>query len=263
MRSLLSILVLFFLGGCDNIQEPISGDVIVLEGYVVSGSPVEWVKVTRAVTPFEIQGGQSEISIPVSGAQVSLVVDSNAHVLVEDTSTIPNRFPPKTNHGTYRPASTDSIAVFPGNEVVLSVLWNGRLVESRTTVPQQIAIIGAPDTISTEASQFVVRVGPASPSGGFIVVAKIDHQQPINPSYNGYNFFITSETDILIPLSTLYNVGINTIHVYAIDKNYFEYLRTRKSGNPTQTLFQPSNSVEGGVGVFGSATVDSISIFVR
>lgn len=249
--------------GCEVGDEPSTYDAIVVESYAVAGRPLQGLRISRTVSPAEALGAGNDTFMPVSDASVMFWRGSVLFSLVEDTSRIPDGYPPRSNHGTYRPASGDTILPYPGDLLSLVISWQGRVIEAFTTVPPQVAIMQAPSAVAPSSPSFDLTISPDSLLIGFLVVAKIDHSQPLNPQYNGYNFLVTSQTTITVPMAMLHNMGTCKIYVYAIDQSYMEYLKTRKTGNPTQSLFQASDIISGGLGLFAAATVDSVEILIQ
>ena len=63
--------------------------------------------------------------------------------------------------------------------------------------------------------------------------------------------------------------GRHLFKVYALDQNWYDYTRTNRAENPGfagglagDSFERPLFRIEGGIGLFGSASVDSVGFFV-
>jgi hypothetical protein len=82
---------------------------------------------------------------------------------------------------------------------------------------------------------------------------------------------LEAEDGILrLPWFAIYFGGRHTIRIYALDKNWFDFIRSSPleneggfMGNLAGDNFErPIYNLEGGIGLFGSASVDSVGFFV-
>lgn len=74
---------------------------------------------------------------------------------------------------------------------------------------------------------------------------------------------------VSLPWFSVAYAGRHLFKVYALDQNWFDYLRTNPDTNPGlggglvgDNFERPLFRVEGGIGLFGSASVDSVGFFV-
>jgi hypothetical protein len=236
----------------------------VLEAYLISGTNFKRIRLTRAVTPAELSGGYRELGPPVSNANVTLYDGVRSYSLIEDTSEIPNVEPRKTNRGSYILSPQDTLVIQSNRtyEVVASV--SSMTVEASTFTPS--LVVAAPLSLGTvRFPEEVVSLSVTRDStiAGYLVIAAIDYSQPINPTFGGYNYLYSSSSQITIPWKHFLTLGTAKIYVYAFDKNYAEYIRNRKLGNPTQSLYELKDVIENGVGIFASASVDSVTVSIQ
>lgn len=78
------------------------------------------------------------------------------------------------------------------------------------------------------------------------------------------------ENDALfIPWDGLFYAGRHRIQLFAVDRNWFDLVRTdnlgaeRESGNAGEEFQRPVFHIEGGIGLFASASTDSFGVFIR
>jgi hypothetical protein len=80
--------------------------------------------------------------------------------------------------------------------------------------------------------------------------------------------FEALESRVKFPWLTIYSQGRYKIRVFAVDENWYQLILTLSEfqsgfgGNIGDFFTRPSFSVEGGIGLFGSASVDSIGFFI-
>ena len=74
---------------------------------------------------------------------------------------------------------------------------------------------------------------------------------------------------LFLPWEGMYYAGRQKVKLFAVDRNWFDLVRTdnvdseRETGEAGQGFQRPLFNVENGIGLFGSASVDSIGFFVR
>jgi len=261
MRLFLFVIFLVVSVSCELTNPTLEEEKVAVDGFLVAGQRFEKVSLRKVLTFEDLSRGSRNLDGPVSNAQV--VIDDGLRVvnLVEDTSSIPNRFPPKTNHGNYILSNQDTLVIQNNRFYKLQVTAFGATILASTRTPSQtnVVLVSPIGSIRYPSDEVVLKSSKDSTVGGFLVFVRVDNSKPPNPTYGGYNYFFTSDSIFIVPWKNVPNLGRITIFVYAFDHNYFEYIRTRKLGNPTQSLLQPASFVENGYGLFASAAFDSIS----
>ena len=77
------------------------------------------------------------------------------------------------------------------------------------------------------------------------------------------------EAALYLPWEGMYYAGRQKVKLFAVDRNWFDLVRTdnvdseRETGEAGQGFQRPLFNVENGIGLFASASVDSIGFFVR
>ena len=82
--------------------------------------------------------------------------------------------------------------------------------------------------------------------------------------------FLAEEGDIRLPWLAIYFAGRYKFNVYSVDQNWFDLVRSipqedggfTVGGNTGENFDRPLFRVQGGIGLFGSAAVDSIGLTV-
>ena len=247
-----------------EVNNPIwEGTNVVVEGFLISGSRFEKVRLRRVVTPGEATQGLRDLNAPVSNALVSISDGMSTYVLVEDTSEIPNVRPKRTNHGTYRLSAQDSMVITSDRTYELVAVIPNLVVRASTKTPTPITVTALSTIVNHPAENVRLSMTKDSTIGGYLIVTAIDYSQPINFDYGGYNYLYSSSSEVVIPWKHFLTLGVAKIYVYAFDRNYDEYVRNRKLGNPTQSLYELEDVIENGVGIFASAALDSITVSVQ
>ena len=81
--------------------------------------------------------------------------------------------------------------------------------------------------------------------------------------------FRAEESELYVPWDGIYYVGRYKVRLYAVDRNWYDLVRTdnidseRGTGEAGQSFQRPLFHVENGIGLFASASVDSFGFFVR
>jgi hypothetical protein len=82
--------------------------------------------------------------------------------------------------------------------------------------------------------------------------------------------FLAPNGSIRLPWFAIAFAGRYTLRVFAVDQNWFDFIRTSPEfggeggfgGNAGDNFKFPQFNVDGGIGVFGSASVDSMGFVV-
>jgi len=198
----------------------------------------QWLILERTMrmeeTAQDIYGGR------IWGARVSISDGAKRVDLVED----------ENEPGLYY---TDSLQVVPGRRYTLKILDRYQnVVTGETVVPSPIKIIEPQPGTYPLGTEITVR-WTASPNTAHYVI-NIHH---FRARGWGTPYFITSrDTSRSISPLILQYPGDYLIQVLAPDENYFQYFLTNNQTESTQVPLM----LTGGLGVFGSATADTVHI---
>jgi hypothetical protein len=265
-------LVSLILSGCDY---PIASDYqeqIVVGAFLYSGAPIDSVVLHRT-TP--LADYYDDTDYAVTGAQVTVTVDGVAHTLK-----------PLAEKGRYYlPAS--ELIVQGGKTYTLSIvapnLQSGGVhnISASTIVPMPIHLSGIADSIhgltftldtnNLSTFAFLVTATPTdlSDSHYLLSVTALDtsfgrvHQGNLNADSSTFTRYSQEQTgpNIAFTPNLVRWYGPNLMTMYAIDTNWWDYQRQVGFGGSD---YQPTlNHVVGGMGVFASASRDTVSVFVK
>jgi len=270
----IALLGFFAFSGCDNPIQTAYQEQLVVNGFIYANEPIDSIVLHRT-TPFGSY--YDDLDYAVDSATVTITVDGVAHTLL----------PTGLKGRYYLPAS--NLIVQGGKTYNLTViapdLQTGGVhtATSSTTVPMPIhfsAIADSArgktfilDTSNLSNFAFIVTAGPVdTPDREYLLsvqaldtsygrirgerASSLDSTQTIR-----YSGIATAPAIAVTP--GLFNwYGPNLVTFYAIDTNWSSYQRQVLGRGGTD--FQPSlNHITGGIGVFGSAARDTVTIFVK
>lgn len=255
-----SLICLFV--SCEIYEASPLGSEIVLEAYLIAGQRFERLTLRRSLTLQELQatkeippGDLHNDPDALSGAKVALFNDRRAYDLVEDSTT----------RGRYKLRAQDSLAISHTTTYRIRVEALGKAAIAETTTPAQVKVtlLEPRERIIYRDAPIKLKLSKPALASGFLIIAKSDYNKPPAPFFSGRSDIVTTDTVVTLPWSMFWRLGEVRLYIYAVDKNYFDYLRTQKEGNPTQLLYQPVFPVKGGLGMFASASIDSLDILIE
>lgn len=260
---------------CMSINEESFSPQIVVQGYLYANEPLDSI-VVRQTIPI----GSSTGNDRVSGAKITLSVGDSNYYLHEDQSYSPG--------GRYIGDST--IIIQPGKTYSLMVEALGQVATASTTVPLAIHLDSAKLNgqslllTNTDTISYPVQVdslsspgvhlwwSPSPGSAGYglealsldstadTILDAVSSDLGDSGATGRYRFFIES-TDEQVVWIQFTRYGLNVIRTLALDQNYEDYiLGLYLSGS------QFNNStlhVNGGLGVFGSASRATMKVFLK
>ncbi|MGH2567824.1 MAG: hypothetical protein ACRDGA_05750 [Bacteroidota bacterium] len=258
---LLLITFLVFFNACEIYEATPYEDQIVLEAYLITGQRFDHLTLRRSVSLQELRAQERvQPSNPgdpdaLSGATVALYDHQRAYPLIEDGTT----------RGKYKLRTQDSLTIGYSTTYHVRVDALGKEATAETTTPAEVkaALLEPTERIVYPDTPIKLKLLKPALASGFLIIAKGDLDQPPAPFFSGRSDIVTTDTVATLPWSMFWRFGKVRLYIYAIDKNYFDYLRTQKKGNPTQSLYQPASPVKGGLGIFASASIDSLDIFIE
>ena len=245
----------------EQITIPLGQEVLVVQGVLTldSAALAQYVVVERSLTGTTQIPDQDSLRgpprppLPVSGARVVVTRDdgdSLVYVEVPDTA------------GVYRVSWTESLSfVRPGRVYALKVTTpDGRVVTGRTRVPDRPMVTGVPPdgaTFNRDRDSMVVGWSGAAFTKGIFAQVRprnIERRLTLLVFTDSATFHIAGTTQV--PVSSDNNPAVvwvagtrETFTVSAMDTAFFNFFRT---GNDPFTGAGFSNSLQGGMGVFGS-----------
>jgi len=262
---------LFF--GCDNAIQSNYSEQIVVGAFLYASEPIDSIVLHRT-TPFGSY--YDDLDYAVEGAQVTITVDGTVHTLL-----------PGTRKGRYFLPASDLI-IQGGKTYNLSIVTPNlqaggqHNISATTIVPMPIHLSSLADSI--RGKTFVFDTNNVA-SFGYLVTATptdaSDHRYLLSVTALDTSFGmikirrnedstrltkyseVATGPEIAATARFLNWYGPNQITMYAIDTNWWDYQRQVPNfGGGTN--YQPSlNHIIGGIGIFGSAARDTVSVFIK
>jgi len=249
---------------------------IVVEGYLFANHHVDSIVVARSLPVNQLYVADSA---GISDAQVSISVDDVAYPLFASSQT----------PGSYY-LMDSSFIVRSGKTYLLTVQYKDNTITSQTTVPDSIKITQQlPDTIQypqdtinvlNYSAPFVTWTGVNSISYAASITCtdtlwydslhNIHNRRVwhLGDGSGGTQYNDITRWSAFLPVSsvpvpwTIYKwYGKQKITAYALDKNFNDWLKMTELNGGTFT--QDLNHINGGVGVFASAGIDTTTTFLK
>jgi len=258
-----NIIVLFafvsmFIAGCSEpTTEQEYSNQIVVSGYLIANHPIDSIVVERTVRIDETYS-------PSNAAIRNAIVVVTANGISDTLSEI--------SPGKY---SSPQI-IFPKTKYSLYIrVPDGRIVRGETTVPDTFHIEQRPPTQVTYATTTPMITWSASNlnSDYILSVTSLDTSEhkpiPLESIFadsierarrTDFTFGFEEIRHSEIPWFAFHYYGLNAISVLAIDKNYYQFFQQLFS--PPTDIKEYKYNLQGGIGVFGSAAMDSVHIVV-
>jgi hypothetical protein len=261
-----ALLPVLMMNGCksDSVSSTFTSQLVV-SAYLLANQPIDSVQIMQT-QPLD----QTYLfpSAAVSGASVTITVDTTVLHLTEYAS----------HKGLYHYVGQHIVT--SGKTYQLRVESQGRIVTAQTTVPDVIHYVQNGTNINlngTDTITYLIPNGEAflawTPWAKGIYVASfcsIDSSHAIIARRNNNNDNTPSrismvafdkETSAKVPWTEFNYYGLYSLNVYAADAAFYNYALT--SEQDQQSLIEPLYNVSGGLGVFGSASKASVTVFVK
>jgi Domain of unknown function (DUF4249) len=255
------------LNGCSEPTYPTAySNQVVVQGYLMANQPIDSIVVRRTARLEEYVSG-SALSIQ----NATVIVTGNG---IADTLKEMQGFP-----GYYTSVRNPRNIIKPRQTYDLFVQTpDGRTVTASTTVPDTFHIIGKenfPRILHYRQGLFMIDWTSSNSYSDYITsVTSVDLSilDPIpsdfgnrddngnKPSRTSYGFNYIDNTHTEIPWFTFKYYGENALAIEAIDKNYYDFIRQLNGGGTD--IREMKYNVNGGLGVFGSAALDSLHILL-
>lgn len=266
-----SLITLIGINGCSEPTYPSEySNQIVVQGYLMANQPIDSIIIRRTA---RLEEYVSESSLAINGATV--VITGNG--VVDTLNAMPG------NPGLYTSTRIPQNIIKPKQTYTLFVRTpDDRTVTATTTVPDTFHIIGkeafprvlryrkGPDdnptklysidwTSSNTFSDYITSVTSLDSLAGQIPqdFGNNDNNER-KPERTSYGFNYIDITHAEIPWFTFNYYGQHMLAILAIDKNYYDFIRQRNGGGTD--IKEIRYNVTGGLGVFGSAAMDSLIV---
>lgn len=239
MKSRFIYISILLVLGCAGITSPKFEPELVVFSLFIAKSQIPHIKLEQSWS-IEEELPESGLGIPDAEVEVSAKDTTIPYTPLDDTS------------GWYIPSIT-TIEVLPAETYQLKVTTKDKKeIFAETIVPDTFSIISPQegDTIYKDRTCFINWRKSQNAAGYLIAI----------PSPNGA--LTASANDSIFPIFPFFlsDTGQCIIKVVALDRNYYDYIR---EGGPPGAGGEGITHIEGGLGVFGSCTVDSIRIYVK
>ena len=266
-----SLITLIGINGCSEPTYPSEYSYqIVVQGYLMANQPIDSIIVRRTA---RLEEYVSESILAINGATVVIagngIVDTLKAMLGNPGLYTSMRIP----QNIIKPKETYTLFVRTPDE---------RIVTGTTTVPDTFHIIGkeafprvfhyrkGPNddpkklytinwTSSNTFSDYITSVTSLDSLADQIPRDfgndDDDERKPERTSY-GFNYIDITHAEI--PWFTFNYYGTHMLAILAIDKNYYDFIRQLGGGGTD--LKEIRYNVTGGLGVFGSAAMDSLTV---
>lgn len=266
-----SLITLVGINGCSEPTYPSEySNQIVVQGYLMANQAIDSIIVRRTA---RLEEYVSESSLAINGATV--VITGNG--IIDTLKAMPG------NTGFYTSMRNPQNIIKPKQTYTLFVrTLDDRIVTATTTVPDTFHIIGkeafprmlhyrkGPNddprklytidwTSSNSFSDYITSVTSLDS-----IVDQIPRDFGNNennerkPERTSYGFNYIDITHAEIPWFTFNYYGQHMLAILAIDKNYYDFIRQRSGGGTD--IREIRYNVTGGLGVFGSAAMDSLIV---
>jgi hypothetical protein len=244
--SCIALIAALFLFGCDSAIEP-SLPKLVVEGYLIAGRNIDSIKVSETMGIDRAYEGAG-----ISGVRVEITVDDQVLSLVE----YPSR------KGVYH---------YPGTHVVTS----GKIYALRVEyLPTSSASLTSVDTVQYLSTEVFLDWTPIARRNFVCAFVSTDsmrkeidrkledpHADEEDDPDIAVIFAFKNETSARVPWIVFNYYGEYSLKVYAADDAFYNFARSKEQDRIS--LIDPLYNVSGGIGVFGSASVAEVKVYVK
>lgn len=271
----LSLIALLGLNSCSEPTYPSEySNQVVVQGYLMANQPIDSIIVRRTA---RLEEYVSEANLAINGAIV-IITSNEINGIVDTLKAMPG------NPGFYTSTRNPQNIIKPKQTYTLFVRTpDGRTVTATTTVPDTFHIIAketfprviyyrkGPDTDPTKP--YIIDWTSSSMHSDYITsVTSLDsladqiprdfgNNNEEKPNRTSYGFNYIDKTHTEIPWFTFHYYGKHMLAILAIDNNYYNFIRQANSGGTD--IREIKYDVIGGLGVFGSAAMDSLTVALQ
>lgn len=270
---------------------------LVVDGLLIVDRPLPEIYVSQTIAP-----GQpvTDSNSGVAGADVSVSVNGEVYAYANDPEQRSRYLPPESAP-IVAPRTTYSLTVrSEGRIATSSTITPDRftirdavlLDEESLNVRREFVTYAESDDVFAEPENQVIyqdglleaRFDPIRAAGYQVGVLSLDEGSPFvltadfleDDDYADFErntsspAFIAPNGSLRLPWFAIAFAGRHTLRIFAVDQNWFDFIRTSPEfggdggfgGNAGDNFKFPAFNVEGGIGVFGSASLDSLGFVV-
>ncbi|MEX2601447.1 MAG: DUF4249 domain-containing protein [Balneolaceae bacterium] len=288
-RQLLWLVIPAVLISCELTEQSEYRQMIVIESYLIAGETLPEVRVSRTL---RVDDFYTEGSAVIVNAEITI------SLLRDDGSAENSFFYRMERPGIYRSENRNHrIQSGRTYEIEVTNVPGPDLVRAVTTVPDTFTIIGEiPEALVYQGEQLEVTLSPNENPGRqnyyiFTSIVEDAGESFLTPFYadvfengdrtlsslqknssgliNEENFEqnIDGSVNIRYPWIGIAFYGMNTIVANSVDRNTYDFIRSQdvQLGGSTLSPGEIPNviyNVEGGIGIFGSVSTDTIQVFI-
>ena len=266
---------------------------LVLDGLLIVGRPLPPVFVTQTVATVD---GDSPRHAVVSDAVVEIRNADRVYRYVRDPDANPFQYSPPANSPVVAPDTEYAMVVTSNGRMARATtitpgpfrVREGVVLDQRTEEVQRRlktfaevrdGVFLAPENRVLYRSGFLeARFDPIDVPGYQVGIVSLDQDadeidreiSEETPERTGSSPAIEStEGSVRLPWFAIYFSGRHLMRIYAVDRNWYDYVRSGPDaqqgwfgGLAGENFRRPLFHVEGGIGLFGSASVDSLGFVV-
>ena len=270
---------------------------LVVDGLLVVDRQLPVIYVTETIEP-----GQplTDVSTGVPGADVRVEVGGQTYIYTNDADTLALYHPP-VDAPVVQPNTRYGLTVWSAGRVATASTLTpdrfqiGKAVlldsENLTVRRQFVKYTETDDVFGEDNNQVVYQDGllearfAANQAVGYQVgVQSLDEGSPFvltadfleDDDYEDFDrnssspAFVAPNGSLRLPWFAIAFAGRHKLLIYAVDQNWFDFIRTSPAfgdeggfgGNAGDNFKFPTFNVDGGIGVFGSASLDSLGFVV-
>ncbi|NHZ85915.1 MAG: DUF4249 family protein [Planctomycetia bacterium] len=260
-----SLFLLYY--GCDYV-DPIETfePKLVIQSYLYESRPFSNVVLKQTISDEDllkhIYYQENDFKL-ISDAEISLSVDDSLFISLIESPDKPGRYIVDPNNDTF--------IAKPSQRITLDCIYENQHLSAETIVPDSITlnlIFPQNDIYIDSTDSVVIHLDSSSANIGYFV--KVEESEELGPDvdfiYHKYlpseRYFLTTSNTVIIPNNFFRYYGIEyIITVLNLDQNLFDFYRslTHPPFDPEPVIMH----VEGGLGIFGSASKTEVAVVVQ
>jgi len=270
---------------------------LVVDGLLIVDRPLPGIGVSQTIAP-----GQpvTDSNSGVPGAQLTVTVDGVSYAYTNDGE-IRALYHPPANAPVVLPGTRYDLTIVAGDRTATATTFTPDrfkireavlLDEESLNVTRQFVTYADTDSVFDVPENQVIyqdglleaRFGPLQAAGYQVGVLSLDEGSPFvinadfleDDDYEDFDrnssspAFLAPNGSLRLPWFAIAFAGRHTLRIFAVDQNWFDFIRTSPKfggdggfgGNAGDNFKFPIFNVDGGIGVFGSASVDSLGFVV-
>lgn len=288
LRTLTLLAGIAWMAGCQDLPPNDYIPRYVVQGFLITNHGVDSIFVRRSLP---VSDAYDPANAGVRHAQVTITVDGVVHTLMEKDTPAGFYYLPKSEL-TILSNKTYYLEIHAGADVIKASTLVPDSIRFTTRPPDTLQYPSDPNEQNTPAgfAQWTDRPGRVSYAANVACLDTLWYQSTTrDTTINGRDTTITTgipnkridrfweanapfykdvsrwapfidQASVPLPWTGFKWYGRQRITVYAIDQNFYDWLRVQFFG----TTYKPQlNHIEGGIGVFGAAGMDTTLVFVK